>query len=311
MLTRALPSPHPQPLRAGRHGRGFTLIELLVVIAIIAILIGLLLPAVQKVREAAARMTSANNLKQLGLALHNCGDSRNGTLPPFYNSSLTNPGPFGATTGNLFWFLLPFVEQENLYKSGLNAAGTGWVLANIEAKPVKVYTSPLDSSASNGLQADAAYGVANYGANAAVFTTSTVTTAGVITITSRFAAPNLPAKFSDGTSNTMVFAEKKSRCPSGSGGSSGGSRWATDAGTGSGGQAPGIHIVTGSTMSAPQPPTTPFMGCDQNRAHMLTGSGCQIALADGSVRNVGPGISAATFIAICTPAGGDLPGSDW
>ncbi|MEO6435620.1 MAG: DUF1559 domain-containing protein [Tepidisphaeraceae bacterium] len=115
-----------------RDRRGFTLIELLVVIAIIAILIGLLLPAVQKVRYAAARTVSQNNMKQLGLAMHNLHDT-NSKLPPMFGGY----GPSGPQ-GSIFYHMLPHLEQENIYRQGADAA---------RSQVVKTLLAPADVTA--------------------------------------------------------------------------------------------------------------------------------------------------------------------
>src|SRR5260370_1470668 len=96
----------------------FTLIELLVVIAIIGVLLGLALPAVQKVREAASRIKCQNNLKQLALATHNCNDTYN-KLPP-----CVGPFPNANSDGTLQFYLLPFVEQDNVFKLGDDGSGS-------------------------------------------------------------------------------------------------------------------------------------------------------------------------------------------
>src|SRR5262249_25148251 len=112
--------------RVLRRWRGFTLVELLVVIAIIGVLIGLLLPAVQKVREAAARIPCGNNLHQISIAIQNCADTYNGNCPPAIGTYPANlfggqlwvcPKTVNTGWGGFLYHLLPFMEQDNLYKA--------------------------------------------------------------------------------------------------------------------------------------------------------------------------------------------------
>ncbi len=222
-------------VRGPARRAGFSLIELLVVIAIIAILIGLLLPAVQKVREAAARAKCSNNIKQMSLALHNCNDTM-GRLPPM-------AGTFGgAYYGPLFFHLLPFIEQDNTWKAAAWIDYTGavggpgpkpattinlgviwptWDSVNVgnytwlRQTQIQTYQCPSDPSLGNCL--DWCNGDSSYAGNFQVFGKSGVSMinvgTGAFTLAPFFdGQARIPATFTDGTSNTIVFAEKYSRC---------------------------------------------------------------------------------------------------
>ncbi len=216
-------------LLSERLRRGFTLIELLVVIAIIAILIGLLLPAVQKVREAAARMQCSNNLKQMGLALHNYHDA-NKKFPTGGEGTDFSTAPQGPSIfdkHSLFTYLLPYIEQDNIYKQinlnfyyndTANQPNAGAAFRNV----VSVYVCPSNPLAPSGADAQG-YGVTDYGAT--VYTDIDPVTGLRNKATRTFGAlraqgaggvvlPNQGTKvttISDGTSSTIAIAEDVGR----------------------------------------------------------------------------------------------------
>jgi prepilin-type N-terminal cleavage/methylation domain-containing protein len=205
----------------------FTLIELLVVIAIIAVLIGLLLPAVQKVREAANRIQCTNNVKQLALAAHNYADTYNAMSPLWLQNPIMGTSRVYV---NLFDLLLPFVEQQAVYNLGTPAgnpaaAGYGYcgyfTQATLDstgkrvASPtiIKTYICPSDSTSPTNINPSSPEAAAgNYAGNVMVFdpnptgpwqTTGNLspgTKAGIVTA------------MQDGTSNTVVFAHRLKYC---------------------------------------------------------------------------------------------------
>src|SRR5262245_2564877 len=294
-----------------RERTGFTLIELLVVIAIIAILIGLLLPAVQKVREAAARMKSANNLKQLALAVHNY-EGAVGKIP---GNAENRPNGLRVSC---HWLLLPYIEQSNL--QNVSGVSNATYLANASAL-VPTSVAPLDTSLPGNVVTinGTTWAASSYAANHSIFgyPGNGANWTGFVNNDWDNKGRRIQT-ISDGASNTVMFGERYAQC------SSGGSVWAyrnTDPAP-TGPSYPGWARMSFSPANwQTNNRTTPFTAvppqnrptvanCSPYNLQSFSAAGCQVSMCDGSVRNVQTSISSTVWFAAIWPDDGQVLG-DW
>jgi prepilin-type N-terminal cleavage/methylation domain-containing protein len=320
----------------------FTLIELLVVMAIIAILMGLLLPAVQKVRDAAARTQSLNSLKQMALACHNYEGTK-GKLPPANWYSSGNNAPPIAPNGSVHFHILPYIEQDNLYKTAINAAGTGNPVTPVNPYPAawtmaikQIYASRTDAGIdADGMVRGTGVGGVSYAYNFMLFGSATTANNG-----GQFYGPSLTIdmfngkrgldQIPDGTSNTLMFAEKYSSCFSPST-NQGGSVWGMIVQLQnntfqinsyepminfpwnqnfSGIYSNGVITSAGGFVKFQVAPIYD-QTCNWQQAQSSRVTGITVAMSDGSTRFVASDISPITWWCIATPAGREVVPSDF
>jgi prepilin-type N-terminal cleavage/methylation domain-containing protein/prepilin-type processing-associated H-X9-DG protein len=307
---------------SSRPRTAFTLIELLVVIAIVAVLIGMLLPAVQSVRQAAQRIQCGNNLHQIVIATHQLSDTYH-YLPPVAAPDGWTPLTAAADCYNggpwtCFTFLLPYVEQDAVYNSlTRTSCPPGGYCGGQYFQIVKPYLCPADPTTRAGFSLTI-YGSAN------LFAVSNYTANYLV-----FGNPNagsdyycvqgfntLEASIPDGLSNTVFFGEAYGSC-----GLWGGPNYAA-ASLWADSTLPWRPIMCHNTIfKNVNPGYAPcnmfqvrpqmFTTCDPSRGQSGHTNGMNVGLGDGSVRYVNAAINASTWAAACDPRDGRPLGPDW